>query len=298
MILTMSHWSSELPVCFPSQGSQVQIPWGDLCETGILLLALSRYIGDPDVIDHQQGFAPPTVTRPFCRQCDSPTWFHTAFLSRFHARCRSPFCFKTDGVGCWGGSPVESLQSHMILTVSHWSSGLPVCFPSQGTQVQIPWGDLCEIGILLLALARFWKMIFRGIPEFSKFFMLQRFWIILALKKCWANWPNTMGKRVNLFHHNLLLLLELSLCHINKLFNFKAPHFFRIHYPHTLNSSPFQPTHPPNRRRGNSCQLWRCGGVGGGKKDNRRLFKYKLWFLREIVLSSCSIIVIFSICTI
>ncbi len=50
MILIMSHWSSGLPVFFPPQGSQVQIPWGDLCETGILLLALSRYIGDPDVI--------------------------------------------------------------------------------------------------------------------------------------------------------------------------------------------------------------------------------------------------------
>jgi hypothetical protein len=53
-ILTMSHWSSGLPVCFPSQGTRVQNPWGGLtvCETGILLLALSRYIGDPDVIDH------------------------------------------------------------------------------------------------------------------------------------------------------------------------------------------------------------------------------------------------------
>jgi hypothetical protein len=38
--------------------------------------------------------------------------------------------------------PVESLQSHFILTMSHWSSGLPVCFPSQGTRVQIPWGVL------------------------------------------------------------------------------------------------------------------------------------------------------------
>jgi hypothetical protein len=28
------------------------------------------------------------------------------------------------------GEPVESLQSHLILTMSHWSSGLPVCFPS------------------------------------------------------------------------------------------------------------------------------------------------------------------------
>ncbi len=27
-----------------AQGTHVQIPWGDLCETGILLLALSRYI--------------------------------------------------------------------------------------------------------------------------------------------------------------------------------------------------------------------------------------------------------------
>ncbi len=58
MILTMSHWSSGLPVCFPPQGTQVQITWGYLCETGILLLALSRYIGDPDVFDHQQGFVP------------------------------------------------------------------------------------------------------------------------------------------------------------------------------------------------------------------------------------------------
>ncbi len=48
-------------------------PGGFSCETGILLLALSSYIGDPDVIDHQQGFAPPTVTRPSRRQCDSPT---------------------------------------------------------------------------------------------------------------------------------------------------------------------------------------------------------------------------------
>jgi hypothetical protein len=47
-ILTMSHWSSGLPVCFPLQGTRVQIP----CEIGIYLLALSRYIGDPDVIDH------------------------------------------------------------------------------------------------------------------------------------------------------------------------------------------------------------------------------------------------------
>jgi hypothetical protein len=52
----------------------------------------------------------------------------------------------------------QTLQSHMILTMSHWSSGL-VCFPPQGTQVQSPWGDLCETGILLLALPRY-KFVF------------------------------------------------------------------------------------------------------------------------------------------
>ncbi len=57
---------------------------------------------------------------------------------------------------------VQILQSHMILTMSHWSSGLPVCFPPQGLQVQIPWGVLtvCETGILLLALSRYMDNIF------------------------------------------------------------------------------------------------------------------------------------------
>jgi hypothetical protein len=40
------------------KGHRFKSPGGYLCETGILLLALSRYIGDPDVIDHQQGFVP------------------------------------------------------------------------------------------------------------------------------------------------------------------------------------------------------------------------------------------------
>ncbi len=50
---------------------------------------------------------------------------------------------------------MESLQSHCINTMSHWSSGLPICFPSQGTRVQSPGGYLCETGIFLLALSRY-----------------------------------------------------------------------------------------------------------------------------------------------
>ncbi len=37
---------------------------------------------------------------------------------------------------------MESLQSHLILTLSPWSSGRPICFPSRGTWVQIPRGVL------------------------------------------------------------------------------------------------------------------------------------------------------------
>ncbi len=109
-------------------------PGGYLCETGILLLALSRYIGDPDVIDHHGlvwgGPLSRTITRPLCRQCDNPTWSHTAFLSRFHARCRSPLPLHNRRSRPLGGSPVESLQSHFILTMSHWSSGLTCLLPA------------------------------------------------------------------------------------------------------------------------------------------------------------------------
>jgi hypothetical protein len=53
-ILTMSHWSSGLTCLLPFTRDPGSNPLGGyLCETGILLLALSRYIGDPDVIDHQ-----------------------------------------------------------------------------------------------------------------------------------------------------------------------------------------------------------------------------------------------------
>ncbi len=44
------------PVDYPfashHKGPGIKFPAGYLCETGILLLALSRYIGDPNVIDH------------------------------------------------------------------------------------------------------------------------------------------------------------------------------------------------------------------------------------------------------
>jgi hypothetical protein len=145
-ILTMSHWFSGLPVCFPTQGTQVQIPRGVLWnrDSPVSDVSLHRWLRHDwsSLWPRLRWASSRTVTRPSCRQCDNPTWSHTDFLSRFHARCRSPFRLHNRRSWLLGGSPVESLQSHFILTMSHWSSGLPVCFPSQGTQVQIPRGVL------------------------------------------------------------------------------------------------------------------------------------------------------------
>jgi hypothetical protein len=96
-----------------------------------------------------------TITRPSYRQCDNPTWSHTGLLSWFYTRCRSSFRLHNRHSWLLGGSPVQILQSHCIHTQFHLSSGVPACFLSWGTQVQSRGGDLCETGVLLLALSRY-----------------------------------------------------------------------------------------------------------------------------------------------
>jgi hypothetical protein len=66
-----------------------------------------------------------TITRPSCRQCDNPIWSHTALLSQFHARCRSPFWLHNRRSRLLGGSPVESFN---LTSVSPCLTG-PVDYP-------------------------------------------------------------------------------------------------------------------------------------------------------------------------
>ncbi len=47
--VSLVQWTTRL---LPVMRDPVSIPRGYFCETGILLLALSPYIGDPKVIDH------------------------------------------------------------------------------------------------------------------------------------------------------------------------------------------------------------------------------------------------------
>ncbi len=116
------------------KGLRFKSPRGYLCETRILIVLLHWWPRrDRSSWPCLRRSLSRTITRPSCRQCDNTTWSHTAFLSRFHACCRSPFRLHNRRSCLLGGIPVESLQSHFILTMSHWSSGLPVCFLSQGT---------------------------------------------------------------------------------------------------------------------------------------------------------------------
>jgi hypothetical protein len=99
-------WSTCLLPIMRDLGS---IPRGYLCETGILLLALSCYIGDPDMIDHcglvWGGLCPERSLVHCVDNVDNPTLSHTALLSRFHACCRSAFWLHnrhSRQLGGWG----------------------------------------------------------------------------------------------------------------------------------------------------------------------------------------------------
>ncbi len=149
----MSHWSSGLPVCFPSQGTQVQIPRGVLMwnrDSPVSVVLLHQW--PPNVIDHFCG----PVWGGLCPQpsLGPRTWSHTAFLSRFHARCSSSFQLHNRESAAGGepcGEPAISLHFHHVSMVQ-WTTCL---LPVTRTEVQIPGGYLCGTGILLLALSRY-----------------------------------------------------------------------------------------------------------------------------------------------
>jgi hypothetical protein len=133
-ILTMSHWSSGLCVCFPSQGTQVQIPWGVLMwnrDSPVSVVSLHWWPRHDwsSLWPRLRRASSRTVTRPSCQQCDNPTWSHTAFLSRFHARCRSPFLLHNRRSRLLGepcGDAAISLHSYNVSQVQWTTSLLPV----------------------------------------------------------------------------------------------------------------------------------------------------------------------------
>jgi hypothetical protein len=143
----MSHWSSGLPVCFPSQGAQVQIPRGVLMwnrDSPVSVVSLHWWPrrDRSSLCPVWGGPRPEPSLGPRADNVIIPLDLTQLSCPGFTLTVGLPSRFTTDRVSCGGGSPVESLQSHSILTMSHWSSGLPVCFLSQGTPFQIPRGVL------------------------------------------------------------------------------------------------------------------------------------------------------------
>jgi hypothetical protein len=129
-IHTQFHWSSGPPVCFPSWGTRDQSQGGYLCETGILLLALSRYIGDPDVIDHCGLICSGLCPKPSLgRRTDNviiPLDLTQLFCPGF-TLAAGPFSgFTTDKSAAGGepvGAPAISLHLYTVPLVQ-WSTRL------------------------------------------------------------------------------------------------------------------------------------------------------------------------------
>ncbi len=128
-IHTQFHWSSGPPVCILSWGTWVQSPGGYICETGILLLALSRYIGDPNVIDNSGLVWGGLRPEPSLGRCADnviiPLDLTQLFCPGFKLTAGPPSGFTTDIVGCWGGT----LWRACNLTAFIHSSTGPVVHP-------------------------------------------------------------------------------------------------------------------------------------------------------------------------
>ncbi len=100
-----------------------------LCKTGILLLALSRYIGDPKVIDHCGLLWGKLCPEPSLgRQADNviiPLDLTQLFCPAFTLATGPPSSFTTNIVGCWGGALCRACN----LTLFIDSSTGPVVHP-------------------------------------------------------------------------------------------------------------------------------------------------------------------------
>jgi hypothetical protein len=103
--VSLVQWTNRLLPIMRDSGS---IPRGYLCETGILLLAMSRYIGDPDVIDHcgliWGGLRPEPLLGPRADNVIIPLDLTQLFCPGFTLAAGPPSGFTTDTVSCWGGA--------------------------------------------------------------------------------------------------------------------------------------------------------------------------------------------------
>jgi hypothetical protein len=135
------------------KGPRFKSPGGYLFETGILLLAMSRYIGDPDIIDHHCGLVwggpRPEPSLGLCANyVIIPLDLTQLSYPGFTLAAGLPSGYTTDKVGCWGGA-LQRFKS--------------------------PGGYLCETGILLLVMSRYTVIIKVEAEGLAQWFWLVRF---------------------------------------------------------------------------------------------------------------------------
>ncbi len=141
------------------KGPRFKSPVGYLCESGILLLALSHYISDPDVIDHHGlvwgGLRPKPSLDPRADNVIIPLDLTQLSCPVSHSLQVSLPASQPRESAARGepwGEPVISLHSHNVSLVQWTTCLLPVT-RDPGSNPQ--GGYLCETGILLLALSRY-----------------------------------------------------------------------------------------------------------------------------------------------
>ncbi len=130
-----------------------------LCEIGILLLVLPRYIGDPDVIDHC-GLVwgrprPEPSLGPHTDNVINPLDLTQLSCPSFTC-CRSPFRLHNqwsvllEGGALWRACNLTSFSPCLTGPVDYLFAS-----HHKGPGFKSPGEYLCETGILLLALSRY-----------------------------------------------------------------------------------------------------------------------------------------------
>jgi hypothetical protein len=130
---------------------------------------MSCYISDPDVIDHwglvRGEPRPEPSLGPRSDNVIIPLDLTQLLCPGFTLAAGPPSSFSTDGVGCWGGALWRACN---LTSFSRCLTG-PVdyryLFASRykGPRFISPGGYLCETGILLLAVSRFWENMERAL---------------------------------------------------------------------------------------------------------------------------------------
>jgi hypothetical protein len=116
----------------------------------ILLLALSCYIGDPDVIDHcglvWGGPCPEPILGPRANNVIIPLDLTQLSCPCFTLAAGLPSGFTTDGVGCWGGALWRACNLTSFSACLTGPMDYPFTSRHKGPGFKSPGGYLCETG--------------------------------------------------------------------------------------------------------------------------------------------------------